>query len=60
MRAAPEKKFLIVAPIKGAPHYWLKLGYGNTENINSAHRYGESQAKELCEKEKLLKMIPAP
>jgi hypothetical protein len=60
MKSAPEKKFLIVIPLNGQPHYWLRMGSGNTPDINSAARFGEKQAKEICGKEPLLKMIPAP
>lgn len=58
MRTEPEKKFLIIAPILGATHYWLKLGAGNTDNLHSAHKYGEKQSKGLAEKEPMLKLIP--
>ena len=60
MNRVVEKKFLIVAPIiGGGPWYWQKTGQGNTDNILMAHRFGEKQAKEICDRDKLLKMIPA-
>lgn len=59
MRTAPEKKFLIIAPIiGGGPFYWMAMGRGNTDHPWEAHKYAEKQARELCEKDNLLKMIP--
>jgi hypothetical protein len=66
MRTAPEKKFLIVTPVReldtmvSKTFYFCAAGRGNTYDINSAYRYGEKQAKEIVDKEPLLKMIPAP
>ena len=66
MKSTPEKKFLIVTPVRelgskvAKTFYWNSMGRGNTDDINAAHLYGERQAKEIVDKEPLLKMIPAP
>jgi hypothetical protein len=61
MKSRPDKKYLIIAPIiGGGPYYWCTIGNGNTDDINRAHRFTEERAKELADKEPLLKMVPAP
>jgi hypothetical protein len=58
MKKAIEKKFIIKSPNIGSARYFNKLGYGTTENIDDAHRYGEKQALAMKENEPLLELLP--
>jgi hypothetical protein len=61
MKSFPDKKYLIIAPIiGGGPYYWCSAGNGNTDDISRARQFSEEAAKELVQKEPLLKMVPAP
>jgi hypothetical protein len=59
MKSSPDKKFLIIAPIIGGVYYWKSLGNGNTDIPSQAHKFPEVKARELCEREPLLRMVPA-
>lgn len=59
MRPQSKKKFVIVAPILGGPYYWCVMGRGYTTVREQAHRFSEEDAKELVDKEPLLKMEEA-